>query len=46
MPSQLLTSVIADRIGLDVERLALCILLSTACSFVTLPLIRMLLPGG
>jgi predicted permease len=40
MPTQLLTFVIADRVGLDVERLALCILLNTAASFVTIPLLH------
>ena len=40
MPTQLLTFVIADRVGLDVERLALCILLNTAASFVTIPLLQ------
>jgi predicted permease len=46
MPSQLLTFVIADRVGLNAERLALCILLNTAASFLTIPLIRTLLVGG
>jgi len=45
MPTQLLTFVIADRVGLDVERLALCILLNTAASFVTIPLLQRLLFG-
>jgi predicted permease len=40
MPTQLLTFVIADRVGLDVERLALCILLNTAASFLTIPLLH------
>jgi predicted permease len=45
MPTQLLTFVIADRVGLDVERLALCILLNTAASFVTIPLLQRWLFG-
>jgi predicted permease len=40
MPTQLLTFVIADRVGLDVERLAVCILINTAASFVTIPLLN------
>jgi predicted permease len=40
MPTQLLTFVIADRVGLDVERLAVCILINTAASFVTIPLLH------
>ena len=43
MPSQLLTFVIADRIGLDAERLAMCILINTAACFFTIPLLRTLL---
>lgn len=43
MPSQLLTFVIADRAGLDAERLALCILINTAACFFTIPLIHALL---
>ncbi|PZV01885.1 MAG: hypothetical protein DCF32_15630 [Leptolyngbya sp.] len=46
MPTQLLTFVIADRIGLNVERLALCILLNTAASFLTIPAMKTLLFGG
>ena len=40
MPTQLLTFVIADRVGLDTERLALCILINTAASFLTIPLLQ------
>lgn len=43
MPTQLLTFVIADRVGLNSERLALCILINTAASFVTIPAIKTLL---
>lgn len=39
MPTQLLTFAIADRVGLDVERLAVCILVNTAASFITIPLL-------
>lgn len=46
MPTQLLTFVIADRVGLNAERLALCILMNTAASFLTIPAIKTLLFGG
>lgn len=46
MPTQLLTFIIADRIGLNSERLALCILINTAASFLTIPLMKTLLFGG
>lgn len=46
MPSQLLTFVIADRVGLNAERLALCILVNTAASFFTIPLIKTFLLAG
>jgi predicted permease len=45
MPTQLLAFVIADRVGLDVERLAVCILINTAASFVTIPLVNAWLFG-
>lgn len=46
MPTQLLTFVIADRVGLNSERLALCILINTAASFLTIPAMKTLLFGG
>jgi hypothetical protein len=45
MPSQLLTLVIAERAGLNGEQLALAILISTAASFFTLPLVQWALLG-
>jgi hypothetical protein len=45
MPTQLLSVVIADRVGLDVERLAVCILINTTASFVTVPLLNRWLFG-
>ena len=45
MPSQLLTVVIAERLGLNGERLALAILISTGASFLTLPLMHRILLG-
>lgn len=46
MPTQLLTFVIADHVGLNSERLALCILINTAASFFTIPAMKALLFGG
>lgn len=39
-PSQLLSFVIADRLGLDVELLSVCILINTDASFLTTSLLN------
>ena len=46
MPSQLLSFIIAGRFRLDEETLAFVIMVDTILAFVTLPLVRSLLPAG